>query len=631
MRIDQQLLMILLSEKEPVSAKQLAFSLGISEKTVQKYTAQLKTVVEGNGASIITRQRVGSSLKITDPVLFKQFLNRYNSNSFLDDPLQRRRYILTRLITTDEYISIYDLSDEISSSPSLTRLIFKELTPILEHYSLRLSHMHFSGYRIEGDEKNIRRCLARECKESKYIANTLTNTSISRNERDIIHTIIADTLEQFNISVSSESINSLTLHALIAINRLETLNPIELPEDFNFYRAKSKIEFVASREIGEKMEKQLNICLPENEIYYFSMHISGQQRFLGHEQLQVSLTDSSIVFYNRFLRNIWKYADEDFFNDEELRTSLLNHIVPFQNRIMNDMQIEKSELNNVKSEFPYAYDLSVTGLSFLEDQGFHIAEIEISYFALHLQLAIEKRKETEKIRYNVLCICEKTSSVFHMLSYKINQHFSESINEIVFAPVNELKNYYFSDFQIILCTSEENISFPSNTVYISPYINENDIQTIRNTFKQLSSKIMNNVVLKDYLFFNFSAETKEEVLKKGTSEIRKYMPLPDDFLERVQKRENLSSTEYDNRIAIPHPIDMTDVPEFIAIIRLDKPIIWKSKPVQLVFLICNSGEIGPVFYTKLSKIIRDSSLSQKLIESESFSQFSEIFEKITAN
>ena len=72
--------MILLSEKEPVSAKQLAFSLGISEKTVQKYTAQLKTVVEGNGASIITRQRVGSSLKITDPVLFKQFLNRYNSN-----------------------------------------------------------------------------------------------------------------------------------------------------------------------------------------------------------------------------------------------------------------------------------------------------------------------------------------------------------------------------------------------------------------------------------------------------------------------------------------------------------------------------------------------------------------------
>ena len=56
MRIDQQLLMILLSEKEPVSAKKLAFSLGVSEKTVQKYTAQLKIILEGHGAQAVHEQ-----------------------------------------------------------------------------------------------------------------------------------------------------------------------------------------------------------------------------------------------------------------------------------------------------------------------------------------------------------------------------------------------------------------------------------------------------------------------------------------------------------------------------------------------------------------------------------------------
>lgn len=100
--------MILLSEKEPVSAKKLAFSLGVSEKTVQKYTAQLKIILEGHGAQLITRQRVGSNIEITDQALFKQFMNRYNSNSFLDDPMTRKRYVLTRLITTDEYISIVE-------------------------------------------------------------------------------------------------------------------------------------------------------------------------------------------------------------------------------------------------------------------------------------------------------------------------------------------------------------------------------------------------------------------------------------------------------------------------------------------------------------------------------------------
>lgn len=628
MRIDQQLLMILLSEKEPVSAKKLAFSLGVSEKTVQKYTAQLKIILEGHGAQLITRQRVGSNIEITDQALFKQFMNRYNSNSFLDDPMTRKRYVLTRLITTDEYISIYDLSDEISSSPSLTRLIFKELNPVLDNYSLRLSNSHFNGYRIEGDEKDIRRCLARECKESEYIANTLAGTSISSSEKEVIHDIIAGTLEQFNISVSSESINSLTLHALLAINRIETNNPIELPNDLDLDRAKAKIEFVASREIIKKMARRLNIHLPENELYYFSMHISGQQRFLGHEQLQVTLTDSAMLFYNRFLRNIWKYADEDFFNDEELRTSLLNHIVPFQNRVNNDMQIEKSELNNIKSEFPYAYDLSVTGLSFLEDQGIHITEVEISYFALHLQLAIEKRKESENLKYNVLCICEKTSSVFHMLSYKINQHFQDRINEIVFAPVSEIKNYYLPDFHVVLCTADENNALPPNTIYISPYINENDINTIRTAFNHLSSKIMNNIVLKEYLFFDISADSREEVFQKGTNLIQQFIKLPDDFLERLESRENMASTEYDSRIAIPHPIDMSDIPEFISVFRLDKPVLWKTKQVQLIFLICNRGEISPIFYTKFSKIIRDSDLSQKLIQAEDFSKFSEIIESI---
>ena len=264
----------------------------------------------------------------------------------------------------------------------------------------------------------------------------------------------------------------------------------------------------------------------------------------------------------------------------------------------------------------------------LEDQGIHITEVEISYFALHLQLAIEKRKESENLKYNVLCICEKTSSVFHMLSYKINQHFQDRINEIVFAPVSEIKNYYLPDFHVVLCTADENSTLPSNTIYISPYINENDINTIRTAFNQLSSKIMNNIVLKEYLFFDISADSREEVFQKGTDLIQQFIKLPDDFLERLESRESMASTEYDSRIAIPHPIDMSDIPEFISVFCLDKPVLWKTKQVQLIFLICTRGEISPIFYTKFSKIIRDSDLSQKLIQAEDFSKFSEIIESI---
>ena len=62
MRIDEKLLTTLLNETEPVSGKQLAFILGVSEKTVQKYLNVLKDILADHGAAIMTKQRVGSRL-----------------------------------------------------------------------------------------------------------------------------------------------------------------------------------------------------------------------------------------------------------------------------------------------------------------------------------------------------------------------------------------------------------------------------------------------------------------------------------------------------------------------------------------------------------------------------------------
>ncbi len=627
MRVDQQILDILLSESSPVSSKKLSFQLGISEKTVQKYISYLKESLDNSGAILETKQRVGSYISIYDNDKFQAFLKSFNNASLMEDPTLRKKYILTRLLLTDEYINIYDISDEINISPTLTRNIFKELVHILKKYDLKLEHSHFNGYCIKGDESNVRRILAKECKESDYLAQTITNSSLNINEKDTIHQIIASTLESLNISISNESINSLTLHTLIAINRFETDNPITLKDDFTLVRLKSKPEYFAAQQIFNALSQKLNIVLPENEIIYFTLHISGQQRIYGHEQLQVTISESAIVFYNKFLRNIWKYANEDFFKDDELRTSLLNHIVPFLTRIENNMQIEKSELNNIKSEFPYAYDIAVTGLYFLKEKGIHLTEVEISYFALHLQLSLEKRRTDKTIRYNILVFTDEAASIFHMLSYKINLHFEDKINEIVFASTNEIDKYYLNDFHIILSTST-NPKLPSNTIFISPLMTQKDIETITKAINQLSNKIINNIILRDYLFFDLDVSSKQECLEQAVNRITKYITLPEDFMERIQTRESLASTEYDNRVAMPHPINMIDIPEFIAVARLQKPILWNEKNVQLVFLICNRGEINTWVYQKLTKIIASSELSSSLIQAKSFDEFKAIIENI---
>lgn len=263
-----------------------------------------------------------------------------------------------------------------------------------------------------------------------------------------------------------------------------------------------------------------------------------------------------------------------------------------------------------------------------EKENFRIPEAEISYFCLHLELSMEKRKEDKTMHYNVLVICNEVSNVYQLLSYKLNKAFSNVINEIVFTTEYDLHKVDLSDFQFILSTVEPSIQFPEHTVYISSFLNIDDIRTISEAFQTLDSRINENVILKDFLFMDIDASTREEVLSSMVAHIAQYILLPDDFMERVNTRESLATTELDNRVAIPHPISNQDLPGFVSIARLTKPVLWETKQVQLVFLVSGSNDINPWLYGKIARIISHSRLSKQLLDAKDFIEFAEIFEKI---
>ncbi len=285
---------------------------------------------------------------------------------------------------------------------------------------------------------------------------------------------------------------------------------------------------------------------------------------------------SFFIIYNKFLRNIIRFTNEDFFDDDELRSSLLNHITPFLSRFENNMQIEKSELNNVKDEFPYAYDLAVAGLSLPELAKYHITEAENSYFALHLQLSLEKRKENKVIKYNILIYSRETSGIYYMMSYKFNYYFGEQIREIVFASFDEMDQYDENDFDLVFKTADtfedpfhraimispymnsedietvriafkklqsiilDTIMFVFKTadtfedpfhraIMISPYMNSEDIETVRIAFKKLQSIILDTIMFRKYLFFDLNTKAKEETIRQMIDQTKAYIPLNENF------------------------------------------------------------------------------------------------------
>lgn len=628
--IEKQILFKLIKSADYLSSKDLAFSLDTSEKTILKYMNLLKNDLEGNGASLEVKHGYGSRLQINDQELFNNYLADIGSNGIPSSKEERKIYVLYRLLNTEDYINIYDLADELYVSTSLLRLIIKDLSDIIDKYHLKMDHSHSHGYRITGNENDIRRCLSKECGDM----NNLDDFSFSGNNKaDLqgqISDIITRTLESYRVAVSYDAINSLTLHILIAINRNETRNFIEVDE-YAVNKVRSSPEFFVIQSINKQMKEQLGIELPEIEMIYLTLHLNGKQRLLNHEHLQVRIDDDALVFYNRFLRNIYQSAGYDFFEDDELRISLLNHIVPFLTRVNQNNLITKSSLEGIRNEFPYAYDLAVTGLGFLAERDIRITSEEIGCFALHLALSMEKHRSSSE-SYDIAIISSEITSLYNMTTFKLEKALKGLINSIKYLNISEadqLDEESASQYELILNMTDELFPF-NNIMNVSSFLSEEELNDIRSYLKNSVSEENIYEIFRKELYLELKTPLdRNGVIDMMIEKAASLFEIPSDFKDSVMEREDIESTDFGNYIAIPHPLKSFCEDDFVAIAKLDKPILWQKQKVQLVFLCNLTNHIKTDwFMSKIAVMLGNNSACQKLIMAKSYEDFISGFEKL---
>ena len=628
--IEKQILFRLIKEADYISSKDLAFSLDTSEKTVLKYLNLLKNDLKDNGASLEVKHGYGSRLNVSDQDLFNDYLTDIGNSAIPSGKEERKIYVLSRLLNTEDYINLYDLADELYISTSLLRMIIKDISGICEKYNLTLDHSHSHGYRIIGHENDVRRCLSRECADLSSLEEFSFMKNAGNDLQGQISSIITKTLEQYKISVSYDAINSLTLHIMIAINRNETQNFIEI-DQFAINRIRASQEFYVINSINKQMNEQLGIDLPEIERLYLTIHLNGKQRLHTHEHLQVQIDDDALVFYNRFLRNIYQSTGYDFFEDDELRVSLLNHIVPFITRLNQNNLINKSSLAGIKNEFPYAYDMAVTGLSFLSEKNITVTSEEIGYFALHLALSMEKNNQNDEA-YDIAIISSEISSLYNMTTYKIERALKGLVASIKYlspAEASELNEDTASSFQVILNMTNELYPF-DNVMNVSSFLNDEELENIRSYLKNSASANDIYDLFREDLYMELSGPLeRDEIIDKLIEKASLIYKLPEGYKDDIGEREKIESTEFGHYIAIPHPLKNFHKEDFVVVAKLDKPVIWNKQKIQLVFLSnLITHKKTEWFMNKISALLSNEGICQNLLKTEGYEAFVNEFTKI---
>jgi lichenan operon transcriptional antiterminator len=234
----------------------------------------------------------------------------------------------------------------------------------------------------------------------------------------------------------------------------------------------------------------------------------------------------------------------------------------------------------------------------------------------------------------VLIISKLKRSETIILRQRILQWFKNQITKIDIIPPRELCKTDIKSYDTIFTTEEVTDSMSGAFVPISLFPTDQDYSRMNiaiNGFKSVDS-IME--LFDSELFFYGDVKDKNEVINKLIKLAKLKYNLPNKFDELIYSRENMSSTYFGSKIAMPHTLYPITQNTFIVVGLLANEIFWDDDhKVKLVLLVSTEINNPKAFqvWASLSHLVSDEALSDKLTNATSFNDITLIIKNRLKN
>ena len=592
---DLKIIEFLLDAQRPVSSDEIAQFLSTSKKTALKRIGECAEFVLIYGAEIRMKKGVGFWIEVKDDDRLYQFI-QFNKLSDTND-IQSDDFLIKELcsllVNGVEYIKGEDLVDELYVSRSKLTSLLNEVRNILDNYGLRLESKPYYGMKITGSEFNMRRFIASSYIQSHFM-NASNPSKIEINlsletgvefmgRRCEIEKIVQKQLDKKQIRMPNNIFNNLVLHLTISLLRYEKGMRVEQINDLTVTE-QDAVEINLTKDILKAIENKYHIQFSEGEYQYILIH------FISKKEADIKKTSISVEINRMIDQILFKIKAEkniDLSDDFDLRSMLGLHIVPLVERIRYRIQLKNPLLAEIKSKCIAGYDLAIICAQVInKEYNTQLSENEVSYFALHFDVALNRKNALVK-KKKVLLVCASGRASAQALKLRFEQHFGEYLEEIQVCDINEVE-IFLEQHQVdyIFTTVPLEINKATPVFDFDFFLDRQSINKIQNVLDG-EDKFNNfmDYLSEDLFFGGQSWQTKEEVIHEMVKKIRKVKTIPEHFENLVLERESYNGTDLFDMIALPHPNSAASDETFIAVATLNKPILWNTKKVKAVFLL----------------------------------------------
>lgn len=599
------------SENYYVPIEKLTSIFSIGEKSIYN---DINTINKEDFGGVIEKVNNAYQLKVVNDdkknAYFKKLSEAIKYGSFSDSQI-RSNTILCMLLKANTYLRSNSIQNKLYISKSTLTNDLVHVRKTLDDYDLSLEVKPHYGLKINGDEKDIRR----------LIVSKLANLYLGEEDGfvHVIYTqdiseIFASTLLKYQFKVSDLVFQNLIIHISTALQRIKNGHKLLISKELPlvYYHA-----LTISKEIFLQSCKRFNLEYSEEEAKALAIELQCKRDYDDSvsisEEINSFVIDALIVIKNKL--------HIDLTGDLDLRISLSLHTSPLINRIKNNIELSNSLTMDVKTKFPFAYDIASQYAHHINNiYSLTPSEDEIAYLSLHF-IASLKKQDRAKANHKLLLICEQRKSNTILIQQQLISWFKDDVSSVNIINNLEIDMTDLSEYDVIITTDEATLAKVDDAVLINLFPNEKDRNKIEMAFNGITKS---SEVLKHFhkeLFYCGDIKDKDEAINILCDKAKSFFNLDNSFIESVLQHESFANTYFGNNIAMPHPDAYITDESFVCVCIPNKPIIWDQETnVQLILLVSirKDDPTAPRIWQYLSFLITDDSLLKKIVTNPTY-------------
>jgi transcriptional antiterminator len=500
-----KILLILLDQKEAISANSLANTLDSKASTVRYNLSYIKELVQKFGGTLSARPKVGYLLEIS-PSDAKRLHEKLHSSEFQFQysDTDRLELILFELLVSTKPLTLSGLVSTIGASKATLIQDLDKAEKWLQEHRLALHRQTRTGTQVVGEEIDLRHALVslileiltendllNICRWGMIHKNTEQPVDKQVQKYIISHIaswglpdawwLINRILDRLSYRPSDNRYLFLVLYWTVMLQRFQQGFILNLSETILAAIQKSD-EYKAVLVGAAELIHTRGLHIPPTELAHFSAEIqtSPREPYTQLREISDDIQDQKATQLTQYFVESVTAQTGFAMNDPVIFRRLCKHLGRTITRLGYNLPIDNPFTNDVAKNYPEMWQAVCKAAESREGDTKEFSQEEIAYIAMYFILAQELEKKSLPKRVSrVIVACPSGGISIWMLVSRLQKEFPE-VEIMAAISLRDLSQQDKSQADLIITTAHHVVDKELPVISVSPLLTEEDITLLKN-------------------------------------------------------------------------------------------------------------------------------------------------------